>query len=86
MDSPDNLADEVAAANDEATETHQAFASFHGSGLLPAECLTPDPDGWLDASPQCVDEEVWRLMEDLRDAKRGGDAADIVKALDALEA
>lgn len=81
-----SLIDDFAAAKRSADRPEDVCAEYHGCDTLPDECLGEDPNSWCDVDPNCLEDPLYYLMEDLADAKTQGTHEDIRKALDAIEA
>lgn len=80
------MADEDDEPRSRGCEYDRISGWYHGSGVLPDECMDPDRNSWVDVDPFYLKADVYEAMTDLATAKAGGDDADVARAMDALEA
>lgn len=73
--------EEMGAASQYDTDTHLAYAAYHGDKTLPDECLSTDPRQWCDVNRCFLDDRTWAVAKRIADAKASGDESDVREAL-----
>lgn len=85
LEDAEELRDLVNTAKNTMEEDYCVGSEYHGSDVLPDECLTTDANdwqNWQDVDPQYLTTAQWYAIQDLAHARVYGDAGDIAKAIE----